>query len=144
MSNKKVQINICSYVEMLQIPIIRRAIAIIIREIRRVRTITLELLATIHYIKMEVVNQYINNTSLNEFEFEEHDNELEDHDELDYEEQDNLVDFDDRMTQASDSDKVRAQHDISQHQSWLQLPFDKLKIFDQKGRMPVVHSNFKI
>jgi hypothetical protein len=40
----------------------------------------------------------INNTSLNEFEFEEHDNELEDHDELDYEEQDNLVDFDDRMT----------------------------------------------
>ena len=144
MSNKKVQINICSYVEMLQIPIIRRAVAIIIREIRRVRTITLELLATIHYIKMEVVNQYIDNTSLNEFEFEEHDNELEDHDELDYEKQDDLVDFDDRMTQSSYSDKVRAQHDISQHQSWLELAFDKLKIFDQKGRMPVVHSNFKI
>ena len=129
---------------MLQIPIIRRAVAIIIREIRRVRTITLELLATIHYIKMEVVNQYIDNTSLNEFEFEEHDNELEDHDELDYEKQDDLVDFDDRMTQSSYSDKVRAQHDISQHQSWLELAFDKLKIFDQKGRMPVVHSNFKI
>jgi hypothetical protein len=93
---------------------------------------------------MEVVNQYIDNTSLNEFEFEEHDNELEDHDELDYEEQDDLVDFDDRMTQAPDSDEVKAQHDISQHQSWLELPFDKLKIFDQKGRMPVVHSNFKI
>jgi hypothetical protein len=37
---------------------------------------------------MEVVNQYIDNTSLNEYEFEEQDNELEDHDELDYEEQD--------------------------------------------------------
>jgi hypothetical protein len=37
---------------------------------------------------MEVVNQYIDNTSLNEYEFEEQDNELEGHDELDYEEQD--------------------------------------------------------
>lgn len=57
---------------------------------------------------------------------------------MDYEEQDDLVDFDDRMTQASESDKVRAHHDISQHQSWLESPFDKLKISDQKGRMPVV------
>jgi hypothetical protein len=31
-----------------------------------VRTITLEFLATMPYIKMEVVNQYIDNTSLNE------------------------------------------------------------------------------
>ena len=116
---------------MLQIPIIVRAIAIRIWEIRIVRTITLELLATMHYIQMEVVNQYIDNTSLNEFEFEEQDNELEDHDELDYEEQDDLVDFDERMTQASESDKVRAQHDISQHQSWLESSFHRFKIFDQ-------------
>jgi len=138
MSNKKVQITICRYDDMLQIPTIGRAIAIRIWEMRRVRTITPELLATIPYIKMEVVNQYIDYTSLNEFEFEEQDNELEDQDELDYEEQDDLVDFDDIMTQASESDKVRAQHDISQHQSWLESPFDKLKISDQKGRMPVV------
>jgi hypothetical protein len=44
-----------------------------------VRTITLEFLATMPYIKMEVVNQYIDNTSLNEYEFEKQDNELEDH-----------------------------------------------------------------
>ena len=44
---------------MLQIPIIGRAIAIRILEIRIVRTITLEFLATMPYIKMEVVNQYI-------------------------------------------------------------------------------------
>jgi len=114
---------------MLQIPTIGRAIAIRIWEMRRVRTITPELLATIPYIKMEVVNQYIDYTSLNEFEFEEQDNELEDQDELDYEEQDDLVDFDDIMTQASESDKVRAQHDISQHQSWLESPFDKCENF---------------
>jgi hypothetical protein len=129
---------------MLQIPIIGRAIAIRIWEIRIVRTITLELLATMPYIKMEVVNQYIDYTLLNEYEFEEQDNDLEDHDELDYEEQDDLVDFDERMTQASESDKVRAQHGISQHQSWLESTFHKFKIFDQKGRMPVVHFNFKI
>jgi hypothetical protein len=74
---------------------------------------------------MEVVNQYIDNTSLNEYEFEKQDNELEDHDELDYEEQDDLVDFDDRMTQASDSDEVKAQHDISQQHNYkcLFVPF---------------------
>ena len=116
---------------MLQIPIIGRAIAIRIWEIRIVRTITLELLTTMPYIKMEVVNQYIDNTSLNEYEFEKQDNELEDHDQMDYEELDDLVDFDERMTQASESDKVRAQHDISQHQSWLESPFHKFKIFDQ-------------
>ena len=77
MSNKKVQINICSYDEMLQIPTIGRARAIQIWELRRVRTITPELLATIPYIKMEVVNQYIDYTSLDEFEFE-------DQDQLDY------------------------------------------------------------
>jgi hypothetical protein len=132
MANKKVQINICSYDEMLQIRTIGRAIAIRIWELRRVRAITPELLATIPYIKMEVVNQYIDYTSLNEFEFEEQDNEFEDQDELDYEQQDDLVDFDDRMTRASESDKVKVQHDILQHQSWLELPFDKLKIFDQK------------
>jgi len=43
---------------------------------------------------MEVINQYIDYISLNEFEFEEQDNELEDHDELYYEKQDDLVDFD--------------------------------------------------
>ena len=57
-------------------------------------TITPELLATIPYIKMEVVNQYIDYTSLDEFVFE-------DQDELDYEEQDDLGDFDDRLTRAS-------------------------------------------
>jgi hypothetical protein len=62
-----------------------------------------------------------------------------DQDELNYEEQDDLGDFDNRMTQASESDKVRIQHDISQHQSWLELPFGKLKIYDQEGRMPVVN-----
>ena len=129
---------------MLQIPIIGRAIAIRIWEIRIVRTITLELLATMPYIQIEVVNQYIDYTLLNEYEFEKQDNDLEDHDELDYEEQDDLVDFDERMTQASESDKVRAQHDISQHPSWLESTFHKFKIFDQKGRMPVVHFNFKI
>jgi UDP-N-acetylglucosamine enolpyruvyl transferase len=40
-----------------------------------------------------------------------------DQDELNYEEQDDLGDFDNRMTQASESDKVGIQHDISQHQS---------------------------
>ena len=66
------------------------------------------------------------------------------------EEQDDLGDFDDRMTQASESDKIGVQHDIAQHQSWLELPFGKLKIYDKKGHMPVVnslnhvHSNFKI
>ena len=80
MSINKVQINICSYDEMLQIPTIGRAIAIRIWELRKVRSITPELLATIPYIKMEVVNQYIDYTSLDEFEFE-------DQDELDYEEQ---------------------------------------------------------
>jgi len=84
----------CSYDEMLQIPTIGRAIAIRMWELRRVRTITPELLATIPYIKMEVVNQYIDYTSLDEFEFE-------DQDELDYEEQDDLGDFDDRLTRAS-------------------------------------------
>jgi predicted DNA-binding helix-hairpin-helix protein len=128
MANKKVQINICSYDEMLQIRTIGRAIAIRIWELTRVRAITPELLATITYIKMEVVNQYINYTSLNEFQFEEQDNEFEDQDELDYEQQDDLVDFDDRMKRASESDKVKVQHDILQHQSWLELPFDKLKI----------------
>jgi hypothetical protein len=54
---------------------------------------------------MEVVYQYIDYTSLDEFEFE-------DQDELDYEEHDDLGDFDDRMTQASESDKVGVQHDI--------------------------------
>jgi hypothetical protein len=63
-------------------------------------------------------------------------------DELNYEEQDDLGDFYDRMTQASESDKVGVQHDISQHQSWLESPFGKLKMYDQKGRMPVV-SMFK-
>ena len=58
------------------------------------------------------------------------------------EEQDDLGDFDDRMTQASESDKVGVQHDISQHQGWLESPFDKLKISEQKGPMPVV-SMFK-
>ena len=73
---------------------------------------------------MEVVYQYIDYTSLDEFEFEEHDD---------------LCDFDDRMTKASESDKVGVQHYISQHQSWLESPFfGKLKISDQKGRMPVV------
>ena len=114
---------------MLQIPIIGRAIAIRIWEIRIVRTITLELLAPMPYIKMEVVNKYIDYTLLNEYEFEEQDNDLED---------------DERMTQASESDKVRAQHGISQHQSWLESTFHNFKIFDQKGRMPVVHFNFKI
>ena len=57
---------------------------------------------------------------------------------MDYEEHDDLGDFDDRMTQASESDKVGVQHDISQHQSWLESPFGKLKISDQKGCMPVV------
>jgi predicted DNA-binding helix-hairpin-helix protein len=85
---------------MLQIPTIGRKIAIRILEMRRVRTITPELLATIPYIKMEVLNQYIDYTSLNEFEFEEQDNEFEDQDELDYEQQDDLVDFDDKMTQS--------------------------------------------
>ena len=79
---------------------------------------------------MEVVNQYIDYTSLEEFEFE---------DELNYEDHDDLGDFDDRMTKASESDKVGVQHDISQHQSWLELPFGKLKIYDQKVRMPVVN-----
>jgi hypothetical protein len=139
MANKKVQINICSYDEMLQIPTIGRAIAIRIWELRRVRMITPELLATIPYIKMEVANQYIDYTSLNEFEFEEQDNEFEDQDELDYEQQDDLVDFDDKMTQASESDKVKVQHDILQHQSWLELPFDKLKISYQKVCMPVIN-----
>jgi hypothetical protein len=64
-----------------------------------------------------------------------------DQDELNYEEQDDLGDFDNRMTQASESDKVRIQHDISQHQSWLELPFGKLKIYDQEGRMPVVNDS---
>ena len=117
---------------MLQIRTIGRAIAIRIWELRRVRTITPELLATILYIKMEVVNQYIDYTSLNEFEFEEQDNEFEDQDKLDYEQQDDLVDFDDRITQTSESDKVKVQHDILQHQSWLELPFDKLKISYKK------------
>jgi hypothetical protein len=97
---------------MLQIPIIGRAIAIRIWEIRIVRTITLELLATMLYITMEVVNQYIDYTLLNEYEFEKQDNELEDHDELDYEEQDDLVDFNERMTQASESDKVMIYRNI--------------------------------
>jgi hypothetical protein len=39
------------------------------------------------------------------------------------------------MTQASESDNVKVQHGILQHQSWLALPFDKLKISDQKGCM---------
>ena len=99
MSNKKIPINICRYDEMLQIPTTGRAIAIRIWELRRVRTITPKLLATISYSKMEVVNQYIDYTSLNEFEFE-------DQDELDYEEQDELEDFDDRMTHAFESDKA--------------------------------------
>ena len=120
------------YDEMLQIPTIGRAIAIRIWELRRVRTITPELLATIPYIKMEVVNQYIDYTSIDEFEFE-------DQDEVDYEEQDDLGDFDDRLTQAFESDKVAVQHDISQHQGWLESSFDKLKISEQKGRMPVVN-----
>ena len=81
---------------------------------------------------MEVVYQYIDYTSLDECEFE-------DQDALDYEEHDDLGDFDDRMTQASESDKVGVQHYISQHQSWLESPFGKLKISDQKGRMPVVN-----
>jgi hypothetical protein len=132
MSNKKVQINICSYDEMLQIPTIGRAIAIRMWELRRVRTITPELLATIPYIKMEVVNQYIDYTSLDEFAFE-------DQDELDYEEQDDLGDFDDRLTQASESDKLAVHHAISQHQGWLESSFDKLKISEQKGRMPVAN-----
>jgi hypothetical protein len=97
---------------MLQIPIIGRAIAIRIWEIRIVRTITLELLATMLYITMEVVNQYIDYTLLNEYEVEKQDNELEDHDELDYEEQDDLVDFNERMTQASESDKVMIYRNI--------------------------------
>ena len=50
-----------------------------------------------------------------------------------------IGDFDDRMTQASESDKVGVQHDIQQHQSWLELPFGKLKIYDKKSRMPVVN-----
>jgi predicted DNA-binding helix-hairpin-helix protein len=50
MSNKKEQMNICSYDEMLEIPTIERAIAIRIWELRRVRTITPELLGTIPYI----------------------------------------------------------------------------------------------
>jgi hypothetical protein len=79
---------------------------------------------------MEVVNQYIDYTSLEEFEFE---------DELNYEDHDDLGDFLDRMTHASESDKVGVQHDISQHQSWLELPFGKLKIYDKKSRMPVVN-----
>ena len=58
---------------MLQIPTIGRAIAIRIWELRRVRTITSELLTTIPYIKMEVVNQYIDYASLDEFEFEDQD-----------------------------------------------------------------------
>jgi hypothetical protein len=61
---------------------------------------------------MEVVNQYIDYTLLNEYEFEKQDNELEDHDELDYEEQDDLVDFNERMTQASESDKVMIYRNI--------------------------------
>ena len=44
------------------------------------------------------------------------------------EEQDELGDFDDRMTQASESDKIGVQHDIAQHQSWLELPFGKFMI----------------
>lgn len=128
MSINKVQINICSYDEMLQIPTIGRVIAIRIWELRKVRSITPELLATIPYIKMEVVNQYIDYTSLDEFEFE-------DQDELDYEEQDDYVD--DITTQAPESDKVL------QHHGWLDSmsSFDKLRIADQKG-IPVA-SMFK-
>jgi hypothetical protein len=44
---------------------------------------------------MEVVYQYIDYTSLDEFEFEEHDD---------------LCDFDDRMRKASESDKVRGKN----------------------------------
>ena len=57
--------------------------------------LTSQLLATTPYIKMEVVNQYIDYlyTSLDEFEFE-------DQDELDYEEEDDLGDVDDRTTRA--------------------------------------------
>ena len=72
MASNKVQINLCSYNELLQIPSIGKATAMRIYEIRRITPITPELLASLPYIKMDVLNEYVDYTRPEEVEFRDH------------------------------------------------------------------------